>query len=231
MPLEKLEFCQSFTLEHQIHSSQIFLLVHMQFQLDSQGRLDTLGTILKRKQFSPKGNLIWLWVHKKCSGLSTWQSTQITDVQGTACPLDGRPHREVQVRPDKLEVVPSFCYLGDLLSTAVAVNFQPQHVWKPTGRSSRSCYQFSLPATSLSRIWLLYNTCVWSRRLHASKTWALTKPNLQHLQRYVLFVHHSLLAMTNPNQLCDVLLFVCSKMADETTLSSKLPVADRTREI
>ena len=36
--------------------------------------------------------------------------------------------------------------------------------------------------------------------------------------------------MTNPNQLCDVLLFVCSKMADETNLSSKLPVADRTRE-
>ena len=37
--------------------------------------------------------------------------------------------------------------------------------------------------------------------------------------------------MTNPNQLCDVLLFMCSKMADETNLSSKLPVADRTREI
>ena len=29
------------------------------------------------------------------------------------------------------------------------MNFQPQHVWKPPGRSSRSCYQFSLPATSL----------------------------------------------------------------------------------
>ena len=37
--------------------------------------------------------------------------------------------------------------------------------------------------------------------------------------------------MTSPNQLCDVLLFVCSMMADETSLSSKLPVADRTREV
>ena len=46
-----------------------------------------------------------------------------------------------------------------------------------------------------------------------------------------LLVCLSLLTMTNPNQLCDVLLFVCSKMADETTLSSKLPVADRTREV
>ena len=35
--------------------------------------------------------------------------------------------------------------------------------------------------------------------------------------------------MTNPNQLCDVLLFVCSKMADETNLSSKLPVAEQKR--
>ena len=41
----------------------------------------------------------------------------------------------------------------------------------------------------------------------------------------------SLLTMTNPNQLCDVLLCVCSKMADETNLSSKLSVADRTREV
>ena len=46
-----------------------------------------------------------------------------------------------------------------------------------------------------------------------------------------LLVRLSLLPMTSPNQLCDVLLFVCSKMADETNLSSKLPVADRTREV
>ena len=37
--------------------------------------------------------------------------------------------------------------------------------------------------------------------------------------------------MTNPNQLCEVLLFVCSKMANETSLSSKLLVADRKREV
>ena len=47
----------------------------------------------------------------------------------------------------------------------------------------------------------------------------------------IIFVRLSLLIMTNPNQLCDVLLFVCSKMADETNLSSKLPVADRTSEV
>ena len=44
-------------------------------------------------------------------------------------------------------------------------------------------------------------------------------------------VRLSLLTMTNPNQLCDVVLFVCFKMSDKTNLSSKLPVADRTREV
>ena len=29
-----------------------------------------------------------------------------------------RPQKEVQVGPDKLEVVASFCYLGDMLSAA-----------------------------------------------------------------------------------------------------------------
>ena len=46
-----------------------------------------------------------------------------------------------------------------------------------------------------------------------------------------ILVRLSLLTMTNPNQLCDMLLFVCSKMADDTNLSSKVPVVDRTREV
>ena len=61
------------------------------------------------------------WVHKKCSGLKhlTKDPDYIcTRCQGTARPLDGRSKKEVQVGPDKLEVVASFCYLGDLLSAA-----------------------------------------------------------------------------------------------------------------
>ena len=48
---------------------------------------------------------------------------------------------------------------------------------------------------------------------------------------WVLFARLSLLTITNPNQMCKVLLFACSKMADETNLSYKLPVAERTREV
>ena len=61
------------------------------------------------------------WVHKKCSGLKRLTEDpdhRCTRCQGSARPLDGRPQREVQVGPDKLEVVASFCYLGDMLSAA-----------------------------------------------------------------------------------------------------------------
>ena len=61
------------------------------------------------------------WVHKKCSGFKRLTKDPVyrcTKCQGTARPLDGRPQREVKVRPDKLEVVASFCYLGDMLSAA-----------------------------------------------------------------------------------------------------------------
>ena len=59
------------------------------------------------------------WVHKKCSGLKRLTEDpdyRCTRCQGTARPLDSRPQREVQVGSDKLEVVASFCYLGDMLS-------------------------------------------------------------------------------------------------------------------
>ena len=51
------------------------------------------------------------WVYKKCSGLKPLTKDpdyRCTRCQGPACPLEGRPQREVQVGPDKLEVVASF---------------------------------------------------------------------------------------------------------------------------
>ena len=61
------------------------------------------------------------WVHKKCSGikcLAMDPDYSCTQRQGTAHGLDGRPQREVQVKPIELEVVASSCYLGDMLSAA-----------------------------------------------------------------------------------------------------------------
>ena len=74
-----------------------------------------------------------------------------TRCQGTAHPLDGRPQREVQVGPDKLEVVASFCYLADMLSAA------------------RSCYAFSSCHLFFKICGRVYSSCVWSTMLHASE--------------------------------------------------------------
>ena len=53
---------------------------------------------------------------------------------GNARPIDGRPQSEVQVGPDKLEVVASFCYLGDMLSAGggceMAVTTRVKTAWK-----------------------------------------------------------------------------------------------------
>ena len=61
------------------------------------------------------------WVLKKCSGLKRLTKDpdyRCTRCQGTARPFDGRLQKEVQVGPDKLELVASFCFPGDMLSAA-----------------------------------------------------------------------------------------------------------------
>ena len=67
-------------------------------------------------------------------GLTEDPDYRCTRRQGTARSLDGRPQREVQVRPDKLEVVASFCYLGDMLSPAggceLSTTTRVKTVWK-----------------------------------------------------------------------------------------------------
>ena len=129
------------------------------------------------------GNRCKHWLHKKSSGLQCLRSPdyRCTQCQRTARPLDGRPQREVKVVPDKLEVVASFCYLGDMLPEPVAMNFQPQHVWKLLRRSSRSCSLF--PPSLFQDMWPRVQLCVRSTMLQASETWPLTKQKPQCLQR------------------------------------------------
>ena len=103
---------------------------------------------------------------------------------GKASPIDGRPQSEVQVAPDKLEVVASFCYLGDMLSAGggceMAVTTRVKTAWKK--------FRELLPVLtsrhlSYKTCGCVYSSCVRSAMLHASETWPLTKTNLQRLQR------------------------------------------------
>ena len=94
-------------------------------------------------------------------------------------PIDGRPQNEVQVGPDKLEVIASFCYQGDMLSAGggceIAVTTR--------GRSSGIYYyELSHPATSFTRPVAIYTalsggapTCSMPVN---GETWPLTKTNL-----------------------------------------------------
>ena len=59
-------------------------------------------------------------VHKKCSGIKGHlppdSEFRCTRCLGTARAIDERQSLEVEVGNEKLEVVPEFCYLGDMLS-------------------------------------------------------------------------------------------------------------------
>ena len=127
------------------------------------------------------------WVHKKSSGLKRLTEDpdyRCTQCKGTAGPLDRRPQREAQVGLDKLEVVASFCYLGDMLSAAggceLSTTTRVKTAWKKFKELKpvlSSCHH------SFKTRGHVYSTCVRSAMLQASETWPVTKPCLQGLQR------------------------------------------------
>ena len=103
---------------------------------------------------------------------------------GNARPIDGRPQSEVQVGPEKLEVVASFCYLGDMLSAGggceITVTTHVKTTWK---RFRELLPVLTSRHLSYKTCGHVYSSCLRSAMLHASETWPLTKTNLQLLQR------------------------------------------------
>ena len=122
------------------------------------------------------------WVHKKCSGLKRLKKDpdyRCTQCLGTAHPLDGRPQKEVQVGPDKLEVVASFCYLGDMLSAAGGCELSTTTCVKTAWKKFKDLLPvLSSHHLSFKTCGYVDSSCVWSAMLHASETWPLTKPKL-----------------------------------------------------
>ena len=104
--------------------------------------------------------------------------------QGTAPPIDRRPQEEVQVVSDKLEVVASFCYLGDMFFAAGGCELST------TTRVKTERKKFNeLLLVLLSRHLfyktrgLVYSSCFRNARLHASEIWPMTSLGLQRLRR------------------------------------------------
>ena len=78
-----------------------------------------------------------LWVHKKCSGLQRLKPNpdyRCALCMGNAHPIEGRPQSKVQVGPDKLEVVASFCYRVTCFSAGggceITVTTHMKTAWK-----------------------------------------------------------------------------------------------------
>ena len=114
------------------------------------------------------------WVHKKCSGLKCLTKDpdyRCTQCQGTAHPLDGRPQKEVQAGPDKLEVVASFSYLEDMLSAAGDCELSTTTCVKTAWKKFKDL----LPVLSSRHLSFktrgrVYSSCVQSAMLYASET-------------------------------------------------------------
>ena len=105
-------------------------------------------------------------------------------VPGNCTLLDGRPQKEVQVGPEKLKVVASFCYLGDMLSAAGGCELPTTTRVKTAWKKFKDLLPvLSSPQLSFKTRGRVYSSCVRSAMLHTSETWPLTKPNLQRLQR------------------------------------------------
>ena len=129
-----------------------------------------------------------LWVHKRCSGttgkLVPDPNFKCKRCLGVARPVDGRPINEVLVGDDKLEVVASFCYLGDTLSAGgscdLATIKRCRVAWGKFNELLPILTSRRIPLPSRGRV---YNTCVRSAMLHASETWTLTASSLHRLQR------------------------------------------------
>ena len=128
------------------------------------------------------------WIHKKCSGLSGAlredPDYRCPRCLGTARPIDGRPTTEVDLGGEKLEVVPQFCYLGDMLSAGggcdLAAITRCKCAWGKFRQLLPLLTNRHLPLLSRGRV---YAVSVRSVMLHASETWAVTATAIQRLRR------------------------------------------------
>ena len=70
-----------------------------------------------------------------------------------ACPIDGRSQSAVQVGPDKLNVVASFCYLGDMLSVGGGCEITVTTRVKKPGRVQGATTSSHIPPSLLQNPW------------------------------------------------------------------------------
>ena len=87
--------------------------------------------------------------------------------------------KEVKVDDEKLEAVPEFCYLGDMLSAGggceLAAGTRCKCAWGKFRQLLPLLTERNVPLVTRGRV---YSTCVRSVMLHAAETWAMTVATL-----------------------------------------------------
>ena len=129
-----------------------------------------------------------LWVHKKCSGikgpLRPDPEFRCARCLGTSRAIDEREVSEVEVGNEKLEVVPEFCYLGDMLSAGcsceLAAITRCKCAWGKFRQLLPLLTNRHLPILTRGKV---YSSCVRSVMLHAAETWAMKVDTLNRLRR------------------------------------------------
>ena len=129
-----------------------------------------------------------LWVHKKCSNivgrLTEDKSFRCSRCLGKAPPIDVRPYYSMTLDGSTLEVVDSFCYLGDKVSagggcTASILN-RTRVAW---GKFHDLLPILTCRSLSLHTRGKLYSTCVRSAMLHATECMGPTAKDICKLQK------------------------------------------------
>ena len=127
------------------------------------------------------------WVHKKCSGikgpLHLDPEFRCARCLGTARAIDEREVSEVEAGNKKLEVVPEFCYLGDMLSAGggceLAAITRCKCAWGKFRQLLPLLTNRHLPLLTRGKV---YSSCVRSVLLHAAETWAKKVDTLNRLR-------------------------------------------------
>ena len=128
------------------------------------------------------------WVHKKCSGikgpLTSDLNFRCARCLGTARPVDGRLVKEVMIGDEKLEVVPEFCYLGDVLFASGGCQLAPiarcKCAWAKFRQLLLLLANRHLSLLTRGRV---YSICVRRAMLHSAETWSVTVSPLNRLRR------------------------------------------------
>ena len=129
-----------------------------------------------------------LWIHKKCSGIkgkfTADPSYKCKRCMGLCRPIDGRPENHVTLEGSKLDVVESFCYLGDELfpggGCKLATIARSRAAW---GKFCELLPLLASSTISLARRGMLFNSCIIGALLHVSECWALRMEDIQRLLR------------------------------------------------